>query len=356
MRYLLAKSIQLMLVVMAIGVLVTLSLSNIVEAFKMLGIPANGLTNNYYAFSVGECRDKIIKNNILLVDMLNFLEKQNTAIVLLKETDMKIFGVYAVSRRFEPDIVSGRTFSEDDFENKTTTIVISEDLINSSIEKNGTKFYRHDTIYFEVIGVFRRSANTVNQDALAYFNLATEELKTINIIYDNHIFGNFQIDAGQKTTEIVKKLDDYITVEVTRSAIDNTFTERLQKTLSTQRLSLSPIVLVIALMLLNSIDISSNWIENRKKEIFVRRLVGATNQAISLMLLRDFMVIVTLSYIPALVMAVIVSEIDLQGFHSFRLSIDTVAISYIIVMLTGLISAGLMLVTYYKRSVSQIGG
>lgn len=354
MRYLLSKSKQLIVVTISIGLLIILCLSNLVEAFKMVGIPANGLTNNYFVFSIGEYRDKITKGNIRLSDMLIFLKNQRSEVVLLKESDSNIFGVYAVNHKFEPNIISGRTFSKDDFEKKTNTIIIYEGLKDKCVEKDGKKYFQYDANYFEVIGVFKPSSNTVNKDALAYYNLSSEKLESKNIIYDNYIFGQFQIDAGRRTAEIVRKLDDYCTVKITRSTIDNGFVEKLQKTISAQGLALFPIILIIFMILLNSINISSNWIENRKREIFVRRLVGATNKKISIMLLKDFFLIITLSYILVLLLAIIVSRVDLIILLNFKFSMETVVFSYFTVILTGLISASLMLITYYKNNISQI--
>lgn len=353
---LVSKSVQLIAVAIAISILITLCLSNVVEAYKLVQVPANGLTNNYFDISIGEYRDKIVNNNLTLPDLLEFLNKQNTDILLLKETSMKVFGVYAVNHKFRPNIISGRTFSKEDFQNKTNTILISEELINKCINQNGKKYYLYDTNYFEVIGVYKKSNNPINQDAIAYFNLSTKNLKTINVIYDNYIYGNFQIDADRNTPRIVKEIDNYLGVKVTRSNIDNTFIDKLQKTLSAQGISIIPIILIMLLILLNSINIASNWIENRKKEITIRRLVGATNNKIAFMLFKDFMLLITLSYIPALLISVVISRIDLKIFYSFKFSIDTLLISYFTVVLTGLIAAGLMLFTYYKSSISRIRG
>jgi thiamine kinase-like enzyme len=121
---LVSKSIQLIAVAIAISILITLCLSNVVEAYKLVQVPANGLTNNYFDISIGEYRDKIVNNNLTLPDLLEFLNKQNTDILLLKEATMKVFGVYAVNHKFRPNIISGRTFSKEDFQNKTNTILI----------------------------------------------------------------------------------------------------------------------------------------------------------------------------------------------------------------------------------------
>lgn len=355
-KYVFWKSKQLIFLMVIIGLLIILCLSNFIEAFKMVNIPANGLTKNYFAFSIGEFRDKITENNITLSDMLQFLKDQESELILFKESETKIFGVYTVNHKFEPNIVWGRTFSQEDFMNKTNTIIISEELNDKCIEKNGEKFYGFDANYFEVIGVFKSNDNIINKDALAYYNLASKKITSKNLIYDNYILGNFQIDAGDKTKELVKNLDDYCTVKITRSIIDNSFSERLQKTISSQSLTLFPVILIIFMIILNSISVSSNWIENRKKEIFIRRLVGATNGRIAIMLFKDFFLIATFSYIVALLLAIIMSKVGLITLFNFKLSIATTIISYGLTMITGLISSGLLLMTYYKNSISQIRG
>lgn len=356
MKYILSKSLQLIIAMIIIGLLITLCLSNFIESFKMANIPANGLTNNYHTFSIGEYRDKITKDKIILSDMLTFLKNQKSRLILLKESDSKVFGVYSLDYTFSPNILSGRTFSRDDFEKKTNTIIVSENIKDKCVEIDGKRFYEFDANYFEVIGIFKPSDNPINKDAIAYYNLSSSQLKSKNIIYDNYIFGRYQIDAGNKTSEIVNQLNNYCTVKVSRSSADNSLLERLQKTLSSQGLTLLPIILIIVLILLNSVNLSSNWIENRKREIFVRRLVGATDKKISIMLLRDFFTIITISYIIVLLLSIMIHKIDLVILLNFRFSLETIFISYITTILVGFISAGLMMITYYKNSISQIRG
>lgn len=356
MRYILSRSLQLIISMIIIGLLITLCLSNFIESFKMANIPANGLTNSYYTFSIGEYKDKITKDKIILSDMLTFLETQKSKLILLKESDSKVFGVYSLGYTFSPNILSGRTFTKDDFEKKTNTIIVSESMQDKCIEIDGKRFYEFDANYFEVIGIFKPSDNLINKDAIAYYNLSSSQLKSKNIIYDNYIFGRYQIDAGDKTLEIINQLNNYCTVKVSRSSTDNNFLERLQKTISSQGLTLFPIILIIILILLNSVNLSSNWIENRRKEIFVRRLVGATDRKISIMLLRDFFIVISMSYIIVLLISMMIHKIDLVILLNFKFSPETIFISYTTTLLVGLISAGLMMITYRKNSISQIRG
>ncbi|HHW70812.1 MAG TPA: hypothetical protein GX392_05695 [Clostridiales bacterium] len=103
--------------------------------------------------------------------------------------------------------------------------------------------------------------------AKAYYNLSSRNLTGINLIYDNYIFENYHVDAGRDTKEIVHLLDDYCTVDVTRSDIDNGFSRKLQKAIFEEGLTLFPIVLIIFLVLLNPISVATNWIGNQKKNL-----------------------------------------------------------------------------------------
>ena len=321
----------------------------------MVGIPANGLSNSYCSFSIGEFRDKISLNKISLIDLINYLREQNTDILLIKETETKVFGVYANKKKFTPKIVWGRTFTQNDFVGRTMSIIVSEKLINKCSKKGGKLYYQHDLIYFEVIGIFRSSTNVINQDAIAYYNLSYNN-KSENMLYDNDIFGNFQLDAGKKTSELVRKLDNFCSIKVTRSATDDTFFEKLQKTVSAQGITIFPIILIAILVLLNSINIASNWIENRKTEIFVRRLVGATLKKICIMLFVDFLFIVTVSFVFAFLLMLAISEVDLVIFLKFKFSIITLLLSYVAVIVLGTIASIFMLIDYYKNNISQVRG
>lgn len=356
MKYLLSKSLQLIVVMITIGLLVTLCLSNLIEAFKMTNVPGNYVTNNYYEFSIGENRSKITQKNLNLSSMLEFLDNQESKFLLLKEADNNIFGVYAINHQFTPNIISGRSFSKEDFKNKTNTIIISNKLKNKCIKKDGDTYYKLDCNYFKVIGVFKQSDNPINPDADAYYNLASKNLISNDIIYNNYILGRFKIDAGNKTTGIVNKLNAYCTIKIMRTNLDNGFIERLKKAISSQGISLFPIILIIFLIVLNSVNISSNWIENRKQEIFIRRLVGADNKKIAIMLLKDLLLIVTFSYLIVLIFNIVLSNINLVIMSNFKFSIDTIIISYFVIMIIGMLTIGLMLVGYCRHNISKIRG
>jgi len=354
MKYLLSKSKSIVFVTICIGILVTLCLSDLIESYKMASIPSNGLTNDYYSFSVGEYRDKIVENKIDLSSMLNFLRDKNLDFLLLKESDSEIFGVYSLGDKFKPNIISGRNFSESDFENRTNTMIISKELEKGCISENNKKYYQYDANYFEVIGIFEPSNNSINKDAKAYYNLNSNKMESLNQMYDNYIFGNFNIDAGNKTLEIVNQLDDYCTINILRRSTDNGFQERIQKTLSSQGLALFPILLIIFLLIINSVSISSSWLENRKIEILVRRLVGGTNKKITAMLIRDYLAISTFSYLIVLVICTFIYKFNFISFIKMKFSLETTILSYIVVIFIGLLSSILMLITYYKNDVAHI--
>ena len=93
-----------------------------------------------------------------------------------------------------------------------------------------------------------------------------------------------------------------------------------------------------------------------KKEIYVRKLVGATNRQISLMLFVQFMFLITLSYLPAMLMGMVLSKINTQFIilEGLKNTMLTIVISYVTVTIIGFISGGFMLISYYKNSISQI--
>ncbi|NMA65962.1 MAG: ABC transporter permease [Clostridiaceae bacterium] len=355
-KYLFSVSKQLIAVAIIISFLVTLCLCGLVQAYKMVSTPSNGLSKGYFSFSIGEYRDKIVQGNIDLFQMLEFLKEQDRPILILKESDIGIWGVYAIKQGYEPDMISGRGFITSDFEEGSNTIIICDELQDDCLDRDGKKYFEFDANYYEVIGIYNRKGNSTNKDAKAYYNLSSRNLTGINPIYDNYIFGNYHVDAGRDTKEIVHLLDDYCTVDVTRSDIDNGFSRKLQKAIFEEGLTLFPIVLIIFLVLLNSISVATNWIENRKKEIYVRKLVGATNRQISLMLFVQFMFLITLSYLPAMLMGMVLSKINTQFIilEGLKNTMLTIVISYVTVTIIGFISGGFMLISYYKNSISQI--
>jgi len=343
---LIIKSINLIVVNIFIGILITLCLSNLVVAYQMAGQPGDRLSKSYEGIGIGYYAQKIYDNDLKLSDLIAYLDKNSSDCTVMKTTAELITGVYKTSGDFIPNLVSGRGFTRDDFLGHTNVVLLSEHLLPNSTEINGTRYYLYQNQLYQVVGVYRKSNNKVNVDSNAYYNLNSENI----INNSNFIEGSYVVDSGDRTEELVNKINDFCGVVVTQSANDYGLVANLQKAIGSQIASVLSILLIVAMVAMNSISIASSWINNRRQEIYIRRMSGASSAHINRLLIRDYLLIMTGSFVVAFGLAMVISNLNMSIFIGYDFSIVTLLIAYLFSFIVAFITLITMLISYSRQA------
>ena len=353
-KYLVTNSIQIFIMFITTAVMVVLCLSNFIEAYSMVDQPADQMSNSYVEFSILTNQvDYETNNNInTLKELINFINNDSKSYLFFKENDLTNGkAVYFRNMDFSPKLIDGRSFNETDFKNHTNTILISKDVLDQTFEKNGKTYYIVENNAYEVIGVYEKSSNKINVDSDYYLNM----LSANNLqVHENMIAGLYQLDAANQTDQIVKNLSMVLPIEINDKSKSNSFLDKMQKTLSTQAISVFPILLVALMVLLNTISITSNWIGRRKKEIAIRWLCGATKEDIKRLLFFEYIIITTLCFLIGFILAYIISRVNMWIFIGFDFSLTTILIAYFITLTIGIASSFILLKQYDSYEINRL--
>lgn len=349
-KYLIQNSIHIITVFITTAIMVVLCLSNFIKAYSMVDDPNDLLSNSYVEFSVVSAAkissnlDSEIKN---LLAFTNYINESSNSFILYKENILtKGKALYFKNAEFKPNLKDGRGFTESDFKNNTNTIMISSEIQGDVIEKDGKKYYTVENDLYEVIGIYQKSKNKINIDSNYYYNM----LASNNLDQNSNILnGLYQLDGFDNTSEQLINITKLLPIEIHGNQTVNSFSERLEKALSTQAINVFPILLIIVMVLLNTTGITINWIEKRKKEIAIRRLCGSTKFQIKKMLIKEYLLLTTGCFVVGLSIAYIISKVSLWIFIGFDFSLITIIIAFIFTLLIGL-SSSLILMTFYDKN------
>jgi len=334
------------------AVIVSLLLTSFIEAYNMTKLPADSLSQDYYSFYIGEDLAQVLEDDKKLTDLLGLLDNSEKSFVLLKESYQQISGVYSQGEVFAPDIISGRSFGVDDFADQSNTALVSTELIEEITIIDGSEMLWFDNSYYEVIGVYQRSNNRVNVDAYAYYNLGSENI----ISGSNTVLGHYSLDAGAASGTLLNEIDRLYSASVLRAQTDNNPSEVLRKVISAQTFTLASLLLVLVMLMLNTINFTTNWIDGRRQELFVRRITGATNARINLMLLRDYILLTSISFVLGLALAYLISQVSTEVFAGFDFSLIAILITYATTLTLALLSSALMLLSAQSKSLIETRG
>lgn len=273
---------------------------------------------------------------------------------------------------FKPDITEGRNFAEEDFENQKQVAIIAddEDMIETCIIRNGKEYILHENNEYEVIGKFNRPSVEYLQrdgmlagyyiyDASYFVNMAA----SFDIDPDVPLYGDYTIDAKGKSTEflndfktIAREINPDITIDVKEleSVVPVSNSQRLLRAINYEdSVQVASICFIICfLLLLNFGAITNYWVSGRTEEIAGRVNSGGKLTSIRNIMLRDYLILVTLGYLAGLLLLIILLHIKpfsliLTGITIYPL---TVIIGYLACLLIGLISGYISLTIILRKN------
>ncbi|SFS03642.1 ABC transporter permease [Anaeromicropila populeti] len=335
-KYLLEKSIYIIIINAFISILVVLFFASLVYTYKMIQIPPDGLSTKYVSFNI---RTNDTNNKIKINELLDTIDELSAPFYLMKVNEKQISGIYYTNNKeISLDLISGRNMNEKDFLEEKNVILISDELVGQCIEAEGKQYYIYDNKSFEVIGVYKKRKNKINKDSVAYYNL-----KSGAMLLSEEMEGNYYFDCENWKEILYKNKELQNIIEINKYDEKEPFLTILNRTISVQNTSFSALILVLLMVLLNLINVNIYWVDGRKKEIAVRRVVGATSFEIIKMLLFNYIGLISFSYLIGLLVAYILSHVNMLIFSGFSFSFSTIFISYFLSILLGLITICIML-------------
>lgn len=345
MRYLISKSISVLILNICIAFFVTITFSNFIHAFQLSEVYQDHLSTDHLIFSIESSDDTQYR----IHDIIGDIESQSDNMLMLRYNDNEICGVYDTRKQLKLKIISGRNFAVDDFQEKSNVVLVSNTYSDRCIEIDGVKKFLIGDDYYDVIGIYEYEDNPIHQNSYVYYNLNSTNMR--NNQYS--MSGQFAIDIGDKTDEIFDFLSKNYDVDLVFSGRNNTFFDRIKIAFFSQYVTIAPLLLVIIMTLLNTINVSFDWIDKRKKELIARKISGADKYSLIWLLVKDYTIIETISYILGFFMVLLVSQLKIKIFIGFDFSYITIVISFIVTLLIGVLSITLMVLCGNLKSITE---
>lgn len=301
------------------------------------------------------------KTPIKTKDLIDYCKSREGNFIIYKDDFLISHGkaVYlGGNTSFEPEIIEGRNFTKEDFEKQTPTALIAEYLSDRCILRDGKEYFLHENNEYEVIGKFRSQPyrQYVEQykfDASYFVNMAASFDTNLN----TPLNGNYTIDAKEKSIgflndfkSLAREINPDIRIDVEEAIIANNTQKLLLAAISSSYL-LIVFVLTAFLILLNISSITNYWIEGRKKEISVRMLSGGKPSAVRNMMLRDYLLIVTVGYGLGLLLAIIILQSTAFLFIGGTIYPAVVISGYAVCLVIGAVAGFISLTVRLKQNI-----
>lgn len=266
------------------------------------------------------------------LDMLNeTLKSQNISIMLIKKQDsspvkLKTFtqtkGIFT-----EETMLNGETLTKEDFEGNGQKVIVSSvvkdeeltlnyynkvgELKNKTLEKQG-EYYDKEGVIVMPYSLYKSinediDINDVNQKIV----ISAQGEYELNLALTS-----VQKEAKNINSENIVTMSDY-------TAFNSSKESSLIKAV---------LVLIILVTMINSAGISTIWVQERKKEIIMRKIMGATDRDIAKLFFGELMAVSGLSVVIALVVQFVLVLITGGKLLNFDISMHLGNIIYSILI------------------------
>lgn len=324
MKQNLKHSKHLMVIYFLIAVMTLLTVTHLVNTYRMEIKSANGLSEHYVKLGMMEYFDAF--------SIYQCLEQEENYLIEMELAE-GILGVCYKGFPFQPQISSGRNFSNADFLEQRNVVLLSQSMKKYCKKEGNILYYYLDDMKFEVIGMYEKESNFVNEDANVYINFTASQLTSFSEL------GYVYVDSEKSDPlSLVSSCgSDHNYIEEEHGKI--TDTEYFKKNIKDQELTVEAYVIVLFVMVCNLISIINQWIYRRKKEIYVLHLVGARKRNIRKKIDGEMFSVMVAAFGMALPVWLVLTQVPL---HYYRCEISLVSMGLAVVVYLGSILYGIL--------------
>ncbi|GKU77288.1 ABC transporter permease [Paenibacillus sp. L3-i20] len=251
-------------------------------SFEILGAKSISGTNFITALDAGD--DIIIQKNGLILGPY-----YGKAIYLKSGHSLQV------------PLISGRFVTSQDMGQGQKVAVIGKNLEYLTFMENDQEYIRYDDEDYNVIGKLGHSNRSSSFDDLFILNLDQLLLKSDNLQYYSDLWTIYNLNSSTEESfyhlnNQIKNINNQTSLTQLNTQTSNSYLEEL---LTNRLFSLSITGVIIILLLMNILNTTNFYIESKRREIGIRKAVGASNWNISVKILKDYISLAIVAYLIA---------------------------------------------------------
>lgn len=259
---------------------------------------------------------------------------------------------------FNISLVNGEKISIQELNKANNLAIVSENIKEEIYNDEDGSYINYLGNIYRVIGI-SKSDNTASKNAELYINL--------NTIYGNEKISqsaldyNYIYDSGIGTKNYIEKLKNRLLNEEKIGIQYNMILkdiDLLMYSIKINKTFIICLVLLILVVMLTVLNILTYWMECEKKELSIRRLLGATKFQVALRIVKKYLV----TTVTAMMLAVLSFEI-LKYFNMLEIfyikqsklinDLVSVIVLFSILIITALIPISFIIGIIFKLSINS---
>lgn len=319
---LIKRSIYIIIYYVTVAAFSCLSFSSLVVSFEKTGSLPDGLSSESLQITIQSSDEASISNVTTGSFIKTIKEMTNTPFVMHKDTGTPNGKEFYVYKKKLP-LVNYKPIS-----NNTAIIYLDTSLKNNSISMDGKNYFIYKNTTYEVVGTYKRQRKNINQNSAFFASMDVNA----------GITGSYYIDgiSSEDMFRVMEKLrNDDTSIEVGVVPMRQTLKERMTLVVKDQTVVIILLVITFFLIGISTIGTTMGWINSRKDEIYARYLVGGTFKNIQWWLLKDYWMILLVSFTIGLFISYIIIKINIFNYVVNEIDIYGILFAFIFCFILG---------------------
>ncbi|MCL1989706.1 MAG: hypothetical protein FWG67_02335 [Defluviitaleaceae bacterium] len=281
MTSLLGKSRYLICFYMMIAIFSTLSFSVFLSMYERAGILHDGISQDSILVRFDSSNESLIVN-----DFLNVLKESepDNFLIYRDSFDANIRSFYLWNHEFPLEM----NWLEDETDIETGIVLIDKVLFANARYEDGRYYLWYRGYDYQVIGTFQ--LDVISGGTPLFFPMDLE-----SPLFGIYVVDGLSIEAISSSVQQLQELDSNLTVQLI--PLERTFADRMLIVVQASFFVVISLVLALIFIGLGTMTHTVAWMELRQNEIDVRYLVGATTKRIQRWLLKEYVFIISGSFI-----------------------------------------------------------
>jgi putative ABC transport system permease protein len=333
-----------------VGILVvSLGMSIISEARSNAVDSVSGNPNHSRVIDIRSTNNTFISYDQLFSVLSKVVNDVEIQMLNLQETRIEgvpfkpavVPDMYSKQPEWQVPLLEGRNFTPSESMSKKHLVIIGKGLARSlfpkGISKNSTlRMYNEE---YKVIGIIGRKERQTQWDNTIYIPFQTL-LKDLNIPKDNISLviknnGSSPTNTIQFMTKYIKKMNPNLFINISTPDVSEKGQGQIWNSII-GTIFISGVILFVAIV--NVMNLSLFWILDRRKEIAIRKALGATDKSILLLVSAEMISIAIFSAVIAIMIQYLIVPLLGEIGASIQVSWFNWIISIIIAVICGSIS------------------
>ena len=302
----------------------------------------NGIANKQQSIHFSLDSDKKISNKefINTIKEIDKVYIQKLDLRYGKYDGMAIYFNY--QNNYHSNMLSGSFFKKDDFLDGKPKAVIGKDVTkNVEIDENNNKFFEYEGIKYQVIGIMGYNDRKSAYDNQFVLNLDSY-LSNMNILPnisgmvidsdDNFTLLNNSIKEKTSESRLIKDNNSEVYIN---TAID---IETVAKALG----------ILCLLIFLNVFNITFQWIYKKRKEIGIKKALGAPEYKIAFEIILENQKVAIISFAAGYLLYVIIIKSNILAVLGANIYIISTILTLLFVMIISLITSIVSIIKAFK--------